>query len=280
MNENIPYYAINEPYELYYKNSSSSFPVGPHTHNKSEIYLTLTDLPDALINDTVSSIPAGTLILIPPFCVHQLYHEKDVRYERYILNVDTQWLENVLYSKQQLTELLKPSATPLIFTLSYKQLQQLTDTMQNILPILSERSIKSTAEFLLMLASLDSVIQEARQTLSYPTVYITKSQQTVNEIISYINEHLEENISLSDIEAHLYLNKDYLSRLFAKHAHTSIGHYISIQRIAKAQEYLREGLTVSQVSNKLNFSSYAYFFKVFQKTTGTSPSRYRSSFVK
>lgn len=275
MNENIPYYVINEPYELFYKNSSTIYPVGAHTHNKAEIYLTLTELPDALLNNTVSRIPQGTLILIPPFCVHQMYHQKEVRYERYILNLDTQWLDNVLCSKQDLSEYLKPSAAPLILPLSKEQLSSITQSMKKVLPIIQERSIKSTAEFLNLLSVLDSAVHDIRKNEFAPSMFISKSQTTVNEIIAFINEHIERNISLSDIESHFFLNRDYLSRLFLKHTHTSIGRYISIQRIAKAQEYLSEGLTVAQVSDKLGFSSYAYFFKVFKKVVGISPSQYR-----
>lgn len=274
MPDTIPYYVINEPYELFYKNSSTFYPVGAHTHNKAEIYLTLSDLPDALLRDTVSRIPAGTLILIPPFCVHQLYHQKDVRYERYILNLDPQWLETVLCGKQTLTELLTGS-TPLVMTLSKGQLSALTKAMQNVLPVIGERSIKSTADLLSLLAILEFTLKDINTSAATTNKLISKSQKTVNNIIAYINNHVEETITLSDIEEHFYLNKDYLSRLFVKHTHTSIGRYISIQRIAKAQEYLREGLSVQQVSEKLGFSSYAYFFKVFQKMTGISPSQYR-----
>ena len=279
MKETIPYYVINEPYELFYKNSTTDFPVGAHTHNKAEIYLTLTDLPDALLNDTVSSVPSGTLIIIPPFCVHQLYHEKNVRYERYILNLDTAWLENVLCGKHELTEYLKPSASPFIMTLSAEQLRLLTGAMKKTLPTVQEKSIKSTAEFLTLLEVLNSTVHNIQNGPVFTDMRISKSQNTVNEIISYINEHIESNITLSDIESHLFLNKDYLSRLFMKHTHTSIGHYISIQKIAKAQEYLRAGLTVAQVGERLGFSSYAYFFKVFQKMTGISPSQYRNNML-
>lgn len=275
MKEKIPYYVINEPYELFYKNSSTNAPVGAHTHNKAEIYLTLTDLPDALLGNTVSRIPKGTLIIIPPFCVHQMYHQKDVFYERYILNLDIQWLENVLGSKQELAEYLDRSATPLIMPLSEDQVTAITHAMQTVLPIIHEKSIKSTAEFLTMLSVLDSAVHEFHKNKTAPNIFISNSQITVNNIIAYINEHIESNISLSDIEAHLFLNRDYLSRLFLKHTHTSIGHYITIQRIAKAQEYLRQGLTVAQVSDMLGFSSYAYFFKVFKKIVGISPSQFR-----
>lgn len=277
MSNNIPYYVVNEPYELFYKNESTAYPVGAHTHNTAEIYLTLTALPDVLLNDSVSSVSRGTLILIPPFCVHQLYHERNVVYERYLLNLDLHWLENLLCSKQEFIDCLKQSDCPLILELNENQLSELTYAMNHVIPILNERSIKSTSEFLKLLSVIESTVHNARINASPRQTNITKSQVIVNEIITYINENLEGNITLSDISSQLYLNKDYLSRLFVKHTHTSIGRYITIQRIAKSQEYLRSGLTVAQVSEKMGFSSYAYFFKVFQKMTGLSPSQYKNT---
>ncbi|MCR5734722.1 MAG: hypothetical protein K6G22_08980, partial [Lachnospiraceae bacterium] len=70
--------------------------MGPHSHNATEFYYTLTDLPDVLLNDTVQAVPAGSLLIIPSYCVHQLFHEADVKYERYILTVHDRWLGSVL----------------------------------------------------------------------------------------------------------------------------------------------------------------------------------------
>ena len=50
----IPYFTIDAPYELAYRNNGTSSPARPHTHNALEIYLTMSDLPDVLLDDTVS----------------------------------------------------------------------------------------------------------------------------------------------------------------------------------------------------------------------------------
>lgn len=280
MPDNIPFYVVNEPYELIYRNESTEYPVGAHTHNAAEIYLTLSDLPDVLLNDKVLSVTKGSLILIPPFCVHQLYHEKNIVYERYILNIGIDWLDNVLGADCDFTECLRHSDRPIILTLDEKQLSLLTESMHKSAAHLNARNIRSTAEFFSMLEILESVINSARMNISNHTVSISKSQKTVNNIIAFINDHLEENLSLADISSHFFLNRDYLSRLFMRHTHISIGRYILIQKISKAQQYLSMGMTVSQVSEKMGFSSYAYFFKVFKKMTGISPSQYRNDFLK
>ena len=277
--EEIPYFAVNEPYELFYRNSAAAYPVSAHTHNAAELYLTLTNLPDVLLNDTVSGVRKGTLVLIPPFCVHQLYHRKDEVYERYILNIDIQWLEKVFSCMQDSVDYLKWTERPLILPLNEQQLSVLTKAMNRFLPMQKERNIKAVAEFMALLSVLDSVVREARMNFSLEKAVVTGTQKTVNEIISYINEHLMEGVTLAQIAAHFYMNKDYLSRLFMKHTHTSIGHYTAMQRIARAQELLREGKTVAEVQEIMGYSSYAYFFKTFQKMTGISPSRYRMRYM-
>ena len=179
-----------------------------------------------------------------------------------------------------LIKFIKYSDSPVILPLKKNEVEEITSFMKKALPFINQKSIKSTAEFFSLLSVLDSAVHKVRKDDSLHSPESTKSQKTVNDIITYINNHLEENITIPEISAHFFLNKDYLSRLFTKHAHTSIGHYISIQRIAKAQEYLRLGMTVSEVIKKMGFSSYAYFFKAFQKMTGISPSKYRGSLQK
>ena len=109
---------------------------------------------------------------------------------------------------------------------------------------------------------------------------VTPSQKRVNEIISYLQENIRENIGIPDIAAHFFLNPDYLARLFKSHMHISIGHYFTLQKINAAEELLRTGSTVTEVQETLGYSSYAYFFKSFQKITGMSPSRYRNQYQK
>lgn len=277
--EEIPYFAVNEPFELFYRNSATSYPVGAHTHNSIEIYLTLTNLPDVLLNNTVSKVGKETLIIIPPFCVHQLYHKKEEVYERYILNINNDWLDKIFYNMPNPLDYLKRSDQPLILPLKKSQLSLLIDLLNRFLPMQEEQGLKTIAEFMNLLYVLDDIVKEARAHFSIEKMEVTGTQKTINNIISYINEHLMEKMTLEQIAAHFFLNKDYLSRLFLKHTHTSIGHYIAIQKIAKAQELLRSGKTVSEVQEIMGYSSYAHFFKTFQKLTGSSPSRYRNHYI-
>ncbi|MCR5119717.1 MAG: AraC family transcriptional regulator [Lachnospiraceae bacterium] len=117
---------------------------------------------------------------------------------------------------------------------------------------------------------------EKKALINKEALPISASQKKVNDIISYLTQHLRNNPTISELASHFYLHPDYLARLFKKHMHISLGHYIMLQKISAAESLLREGMTVTEVQEYLNYSSYSYFFRTFQRITGISPSRYRS----
>ena len=272
-------FPVAAPFDMAYKNDSPAYPVGPHSHNAVELYLTLSDLPDVLLNDTVSAVPAGTMIIIPPFCVHQLYHIAGTYYERYILSINSNWLDAVFCEQEDALSYLKRSTSPLLLTLDAPGKEELIAKMTTLLAFSKVTAPDAMACFFDLLAALNEMVgrlsPESNQ--FFP---ISSTQKSINEMIAYIQEHIHENITVTDLAKHFYLHPDYLSRLFKSHAHISVSHYITLQKISSAQSLLREGYTVTQVQEKLGYSSYAYFFKAFKKNTGISPSKYRDQYFK
>lgn len=277
--ENILTFPITSPYDVVYRNSRIDYPIGPHSHDAVEIYFSLSHLPDVLLDNTVSAVLPGTLIIIPPFCVHQLYHEAGKEYERYILSINNRWLDQVFCNKGSKFSYLKECTQPLIITPDSSQKTAWINVLTRLIAFPSALSPESLSVFFEALSLLDQMAN-SRISAANMQLNISSGQEKTNAIIAYIQEHIYENITVSDLASHFYLNPDYLSRLFKKHAHLSVGHYISLQKTATAQSLLREGYTVTQVQEKLAYSSYAYFFKTFQKNTGLSPSKYREQYQK
>lgn len=272
-------FPVAPPYNMVYRNEATDNPVGPHSHNGAELYYTLTDLPDVLLNDTVLEVKAGTLIIIPTFCTHQLYHEAGKTYERYILSINTNWIDYVFCEGAADFSYLSDSALPLLLTMDAKKGEELKNGFERLLKVKDTTSITGLNTFF----EVFSFIHESAKQLNLKKkqkLSVTPSQKRVNEIIRFLQEHIRENIGISDIAAHFFLNPDYLARLFKSHMHISIGHYFTLQKINAAEELLRTGSTVTEVQESLGYSSYAYFFKTFQKITGMSPSRYRSQYQK
>ena len=267
-------FPVAPPFDVVYRNSDAPYPVGPHTHNAAELYFTLTDLPDVLLGNTVSAVPAGTLLIIPAFCVHQLYHETGVTYERYILSINTQWLDALLCDGAKDVAYLSDSTQPVLLFPTKEQKRKLLRLFDELL---SHNANVTSPEAMTAFFQLFSEIH-AEAGMIAPKAQkglpISPSQKRVNDFIAYLQEHIHENITTSDLAAHFYLNPDYLARLFKSHMHVSVGHYVTLQKISAAEAMLREGKSVTEVQEALGYSSYAYFFKTFQKITGISPSQY------
>ncbi len=268
----ISLFPVDPPYDAAYRNANAPVPVGPHSHNAAEIYFTLTDLPDVLLNDTVLAVPAGTLIVIPSFCVHQLYHESGIRYERYILTIHDKWLGSVLCEGASDLAYLEDNGTPLLLFPDEAQKKELIRRFNELLLLKKRTTPDAMVAFFSLLKDIHSLKKEQKKTRPLP---VSASQKKVNDIISYLSGHLRENLNITDLASHFYMNPDYLARLFKRHMHIPLGHYITLQRVHLAETLLREGKTVTEVQEYLGFSSYAHFFRTFSKITGISPSRYR-----
>ena len=267
-------FPVAPPFDVVYRNATAPFPVGPHSHNAVEIYFTLTDLSDVLLGDTVSAVPAGTLLIIPTFCTHQLYHETGVCYERYILSIPTDWLGIVFCEGADEFAYLSDSASPLLLFPNEKQKRELIRHYDELLSFPKRTSPAALVALFQFLATIHDMAKSHAISQS-DALPISPSQKRVNEVIAYLQEHVREGLTISDVAAHFYLNPDYLARIFRQHMHVSIGHYMTLQKISIAETLLREGQTVTQVQETLGYSSYSYFFKTFQKVTGISPSQYR-----
>ena len=95
-------------------------------------------------------------------------------------------------------------------------------------------------------------------------------------IISYMQEHVRENLTLSDICKRFYMGKSGVCQLFADHMSASPIEYFSGLKIAEAKRMLLlEGMTVNSVSDSLGYSSIHTFSRAFNRAVGKSPSEYR-----
>ncbi|MBT2725820.1 response regulator [Bacillus sp. ISL-75] len=99
----------------------------------------------------------------------------------------------------------------------------------------------------------------------------------VDIVKNYINHHLgEQRLTRDEIANYVYLNPDYLTRLFKKQTGLSISDYLQQKRIEYAKNLLIEtNLPVSEVALSAGYSNFSYFSTIFKKSTQLNPMEYR-----
>ena len=97
-----------------------------------------------------------------------------------------------------------------------------------------------------------------------------------SSIDKYIENHICEKITVEEICNQFRVPRHLLYATFEAETGGSIQEYIINKRIRKAQNLLiSTSLSVSQISVKVGYLEYNYFFRIFKERTGITPLQYR-----
>lgn len=91
------------------------------------------------------------------------------------------------------------------------------------------------------------------------------------QVVEYINENLDSNISLDELSKRFFVSKYYLCRAFKKHNGVSVHGYINRKRIVYAKHLIDSGESASVAAYKVGFGDYSAFYRAYVKILGTSP---------
>ena len=96
----------------------------------------------------------------------------------------------------------------------------------------------------------------------------------IESILWYVSENLNENITTEMITKKFNISKTKLYMMMKASTGMSLKEFIIQLRLSRASELLSKGMSVTEVSNKTGFNSYAHFIKIFKQKIGVSPYKY------
>ncbi len=97
-------------------------------------------------------------------------------------------------------------------------------------------------------------------------------------ILTFIENNLGENLSLSTLEARFDLSRYHLCRLFRRETGYTVHEYLTNKRIIHAVEMLNEGSTALEAADATGFNDYSNFYKAFRRVTGFKPHQFPNAF--
>lgn len=96
----------------------------------------------------------------------------------------------------------------------------------------------------------------------------------INEAVTYINDHLSEDLSLDELSRALYVSKSHLSRSFKQFTGLTLYQYIMKKRLVSARSMLRAGAQVMDACMQCGFNDYSNFLKAFKREFGKNPKEF------
>lgn len=96
------------------------------------------------------------------------------------------------------------------------------------------------------------------------------------KVIYYMRENVENNLTLEHLAKHFGFSPSHFSARFLEETKQSPIKYFIALKIEKACQYLElSSMKICDIYPKLGFQDAAYFSRIFAKTMGISPSKYR-----
>lgn len=97
----------------------------------------------------------------------------------------------------------------------------------------------------------------------------------LHKILAYIDAHLCEPVSLSDLAALCARSKSSACHLFEQKMGVSPGQYILQKKLALASKLIRDGVPPTEVAARVGYDNYGNFYRVYKKHLGTAPSHHK-----
>lgn len=135
--------------------------------------------------------------------------------------------------------------------------------------------IKSSLESFL----ISIIKQESGENAFYSSsIHIKENKSRVDNIISYLNDNVENNLTLDDICTACMISKSLIQKIFKEQKGWSVMEYYYRLKIERAKLLIQSGsMNFSEIAEQLGYSTIHYFSRQFKKIVGMSASEYSKS---
>lgn len=245
-----------------------------HVHDCCEIFLSLSDGNNFLINDKIYEVKAGNLFIINGFEAHKVSANDKDKFVRFSLHVHPEFIRLNSTEETNFYECFFSQKKRDKFILKKEQTEKFI-ALFNELSISREQGddVYKKIKVLEILLEIKKLCEPNEKNET------TKICDDALELaVNYINENFTERITLNDVAKNAFISTNRLCFLFKTLLSTTVNKYIISKKIVYAKKLLSEGKNVTETAVECGFGDYANFIRTFKKEVGVPPGKYRKTY--
>lgn len=238
-----------------------------HTHDTCELYIFIYGKGKFLIEGNEYPLSNGDILLMRPAESHYIDIDTDRPYERFSLH----FREDLFKSFDNNNLLLEPFFNREVGTFNRYSRDDFKPEVYNLLidNLLGEtdnRHLQITCNLLTLLNEIYKVYKSNRDT-------VTLGNSPTQNIVKYINNHINDNITLDTICNKFYISKPQLCRNFKSATGSTVQNYINAKRLVNAKRMMSSGISPTRAAQLNGFNDYSVFYRAFYKEYGKAPKK-------
>ena len=250
-----------------------------HCHSHFEIYVQIKGKRRYFLKNSAYEIEAGDVVIIAPGVVHKTSNLDKDDYARMLIEFNEKYLRDLdsflggTEMNRQLEHVYKEG----YFIYRNKEQKKwvidkclrLVEKDQGTGRLDSAKCRLMAAEFLLEILS---------RAFGTDKAFEVGSRYKISEILGYISENYNKDISLKETSEKFFLSYYYLSRLFKEVTGFTFVAYINIVRANNAKLLIGQtDKSLDAIAETVGFGSQKQFVRVFKSLYGISPSKYKTN---
>lgn len=239
-----------------------------HIHEQCEIFFYISGNVNYLVEGSIYPLTPGSLMLMRPHEVHAAQITGIGRYERFSINFPTDFIKPLDPKLQLLRPFTdRPLGKNNILDSSVTD----SDKVKNLfLKMTAEYEDEYEKQFSIrtgLVTLLDMIYRFSKNHMSTDEL----SDCPGKKYVSYVNNHLFEPLSVSELAAHFFISQAQFNRVFKKSTGASPWEYITKKRLTAAKEKIRNGSPAILAAESCGFNDYSSFYRAYTGYFGNTP---------
>lgn len=262
---------VNASQHISIENSSVSL----HSHSFYEIIYCCSNCGmEYLVGANRYRIQKGDIVIVPSGVSHRplLPDELTTPYKRYIMRLSNEFLNNLALDFPEARFQLA-SGVRLIRTAGTKWEFLGELFWQGVLEAENQDIGWETA---LIGNTIHLIVQLHRAILDEDAEPLpAEKPDLLDQVLAYVENHLDEKISLSDVAKQFWVSQSTISQTFRNKMGVSFYRCVTQQRLITAKSLITLDIPLEMISEQVGFSDYSTFYRAFKQEFGISPRQYR-----
>lgn len=233
-----------------------------HTHDRIELYYFISGNCKCNVEGTEYVLKPHDIAVIRPYESHMMRWQSGETYERIVLMVSTQFVNEFDPDGKIMSAMdSRPAGTGNIFSKDMFHNTMLSDSIESINKNTSLAA--AVARILLILTETYNCSQSMGK--------LSRSDSACARIIDYINENIYTSVSIDDISNKFFISRSQINRLFKKNTGSSVYKYIITKRMYGARLRIKNGEPIMRVAADCGHCDYSSFYRAYKAFFGVSP---------